>query len=447
MENKTIAVISTPIGSGAISIIRMSGSESLNIALKVFSSKKLKNEEITPRYLYLGDFKFNDVKEKCMMVYFKAPFSYTGEDLVEFQCHGGEYLTKKILEALLSQGATLAENGEFTKRAFLNGKMSLDEVEGVIDIINANSDAEMKTAYSLMKGRLYKEIKSYQDTLTELLADLAVTIDYPEHDDEEITLEKVEENLVTIKSGIENLLKTEKQGSLIKYGIKVALVGKTNVGKSSLLNALLGTNRAIVTDIEGTTRDIISETICYKDIKLNFIDTAGIRESSDKVEQIGIQKSRETIDEADIVLFLIDSSRDLDNDELELLKYIETKNHIIVLNKTDISSKKEFNFKNSINVSALKHKGIDELKEKIYTLLIDKNIQSNEIILTNIRQVEALKESLNQLNITFDSLKTGLVDIVSLNITILWQTLGKITGETENEEIIDKIFAKFCLGK
>ena len=333
MENKTIAVISTPIGSGAISIIRMSGSESLNIALKVFSSKKIKNEEITPRYLYLGDFKFNDVKEKCMMVYFKAPFSYTGEDLVEFQCHGGEYLTKKILEALLSQGATLAENGEFTKRAFLNGKMSLDEVEGVIDIINANSDAEMKTAYSLMKGRLYKEIKSYQDTLTELLADLAVTIDYPEHDDEEITLEKVEENLVTIKNGIENLLKTEKQGSLIKYGIKVALVGKTNVGKSSLLNALLGTNRAIVTDIEGTTRDIISETICYKDIKLNFIDTAGIRESSDKVEQIGIQKSRETIDEADIVLFLIDSSRDLDNDELELLKYIETKNHIIVLNK------------------------------------------------------------------------------------------------------------------
>lgn len=446
MKNDTIAVISTPIGSGAISIVRMSGSDALNIASKLFSSKKLEKEKITPRYLYLGDFSYENVNEKCMMVYFKAPYSYTGEDLIEFQCHGGEYLTKKVLQACLTNGARLAENGEFTKRAFLNGKMSLDEVEGVIDIINATSDAEMKTAYSLMKGRLYKEIKAYQNTLTELLADLEVTIDYPEHDDEEITLDKVNSQLKTIKLGIDDLLKTERQGGLIKFGIKVALVGKTNVGKSSLLNALLGTSRAIVTDIEGTTRDIISETIVYKDIKLNFIDTAGIRNSKDIVEQIGIQKSREAIDEADIVLFIIDSSRELDEDEKKLLDYVKTKNHLIVLNKSDIKNS-SLELENSICVSALNHEGIEELKEKIYSLLIDKKIQSNELILTNLRQIEALKECANQLDLTFESLKTGLVDIVALNIKILWQTLGKITGETENEEIIDKIFSKFCLGK
>ena len=444
---RTIAAISTPIGSGAISIVRMSGKNALKIAFKIFHAKNIDENTIVPRMLNLGDIVTDNLKEKCMMVYFKAPNSYTGEDLVEFQCHGGEYVTKLVLAKLLENGATLAENGEFTRLAFMNGKMSLDAVEGVIDIINSTSEAEIKSAYALMKGKLYKTIKSYQEKLTELLSELEVSLDYPEHDIEEVTLNEAKKVIDEVGQGINALVSTEKQGGFIKSGINVAIIGKTNVGKSSLLNALLGNERAIVTDIEGTTRDIISESINYKDIKINFIDTAGIRESDDKVESIGIEKSRQMLNECDIALFVVDGSQKISQEEIDLYNEVKKKNHIVVVNKQDIKIEQKYPFKEFIEISAKNNYKIEDIKQKIYDMLIDKNIQRNQLVITNLRQMEALKECQSKLVEVERAINTGFTDIATMEIKLLWKLLGKITGESENEEIISKIFAKFCLGK
>lgn len=440
----TIVAISTPIGSGGISIVRMSGDKALDIALSVFSAKNLSQENIKPRYMYLGDFKAKELNEKCLMVYFKNPYSYTGEDLVEFQVHGGEYLTEQVLKCLLSSGARLAENGEFTKRAFVNGKMTLDNVEGVVDVINATSDLEIKAGYNLMKGKMYNKITSMQKLLTDTIVDLEVSLDYPEHDIEYITLEKTEKVIENVKGKIEELLATAKQGQLIKNGIQVAIVGKPNAGKSSLLNALLGEERAIVTSIAGTTRDIIKESIVYKGIKVNFIDTAGIRSSSDIVEKIGIEKALESIKGADIILFVVDNSKPLEEEDREILKELEGKNYLVILNKCDISKQNELS---GIEVSALNGDNIAQIKDKIVENVVDNKINNQGIILTNLRQIEALKEAREYSLKCLDAIKTGFTDIVCLEVREIWNSLGKVTGETENKAIIDNIFAKFCLGK
>ncbi len=309
----TIAQISTPLGSGGIAIVRISGEDALKIGRSLFYSKKLQNSDITPRLLYLGDFDLGDAKERCMMVYFKAPYSFTGEDVVEFQIHGGEYLATKVLDRIVEKGASLAQNGEFSKRAFLNGKMSLDEAEATIDMINATSDAEIKASSKLAEGSLFKQVKKIQDDLKNGVANLEVALDYPEHDDEAMSEQAVVEILKNSLETLKNLEKTYKNGEKIKFGIDVAIVGKPNVGKSSLLNALLKEDRAIVTDVKGTTRDTLKETVNYKGLKINFIDTAGIRESDDIVEKIGVEKSKKTIEQSDIILFVIEGSENLDN--------------------------------------------------------------------------------------------------------------------------------------
>lgn len=443
---KIIACISTPLGKGAISIVRMSGENCLEVAKKVFFSKSLNYENIKPRYMYLGDFSFDEnLKEKCMMVYFKAPNSYTGEDLIEFQIHGGIIVTQKVYEKLLDCGAFPAEPGEISKRAFLNGKLSLDSAEAIVDEINAESESELKASLILASGKLFEQVTSMQTNLTELLADIEVTLDYPEHDIEETVKEKIYNNIKEIKSELDKHIENSKQARFIKNGINVAIIGRANVGKSSLLNALLGEERAIVTDIEGTTRDNINEHFFYNGIKINLTDTAGIRESKDIVENLGIERSKKAIENSDMIIFVVDASEKLSNEDLEIKKLLENKIFITVINKSDKERKVE-KLENEISISALENKNIDYLKEVIFSSIIKNQINFNEIILTNERQLNELKTCYNTV-LELENAREFSLDVISMLLKQLWNNLGKITGNTENENIIDLIFSKFCLGK
>lgn len=444
--NEVITSISTPHGTGAISIVRMSGDNCLNLAMKVFKNNKISQKNIEPRKLYLGDFSSTSVNEKCMMVYFKAPNSFTGEDMVEFQLHGGEFLTQAVLEEIVKSGARLAENGEFSKRAFLNGKMSLDEAEGIVDVIDATSKAELRAGYDLMKGRLFKTVEKLQNEITTIIARIEVTLDYPEHDDEEIEKRQAKTVLEKIKEEIETLLKNSEHGKYIKNGVNVALIGKPNVGKSSLLNALLGEERAIVTDIKGTTRDTIKETLLYKGVKFNFIDTAGLRESQDIVEQIGISKTREMIKQSDIVVMLIDGGDYIDEEDKKIYEQIKEYNPLIVLNKQDIKIKQELPFE-VFEISAISNIGIEKLKEEIYKKTIKEKIDTSAIVLTNQRHIAALENAKELTNNTIEKILKVSSDIANFEIRKIWIELGKITGVSENEKIIDEIFSRFCLGK
>lgn len=445
--NKIICAISTPLGKGAISIVRMSGKGCLDVAKKVFTSKSLHYENIQPRFLYLGHFSFPDnMKEYCMMVYFKAPYSYTGEDIIEFQIHGGTILSQKVLQTLLDNGATMAEPGEFTKWAFENGKISLDEAESIIGEISAESESELKASLNLAEGKLKGKIKQLQENLTESIAQIEATLDYPEEDFEKSAKDNIFYKLEEVERQIDIFIKDSQNARFIKSGINIAIVGSPNVGKSSLLNALIGEDRAIVTDIAGTTRDVLTESIFYRGIRLNFIDTAGIRESNDKVEKIGIEKSKSTIKNADVILFILDGSRkinDYDNEIKNILK--DYRNVIIIVNKSDV--KRELPLQeNEIEISALKENNIEIVKEKIYQLVINEEIDYNKMIIINERQIEILKECKKILN-QLKEARNQSMDIIALLIKNLWNTLGKITGESENERIIDLIFSKFCLGK
>lgn len=439
MEN-TIVAVATPLGKGAISIVRMSGKQALKIALKFFNC----NCQIQPRKLVLGQFDLGDVKEKCLMVYFKAPFSYTGEDVVEFQIHGGVTVTRLIQEKLIQGGATLAQPGEFSKRAFENAKISLDEAEAIVEEINSESEAQLKSALSLASGKLNQQIKNIQTSLTNLLAHIEVSMDYPEEDENEIVRDEIFKTLDENRMHLKQILDQANQSRFIKNGINIALVGKTNVGKSSLLNALVGENKAIVTDIEGTTRDVVEASIDYNGIRLNFYDTAGIRESDNAVEKIGIEKSKKTLDECDIVLIIYDGSENLTKND-ENIKKIIKKPFISVINKQD-KTRKLAKQENEIEVSALENKNIEKLKEKIFKTAIKKSIDFNGLVVTNERQMQHINQAIKQINEVFKQ-KNQSLEILSMLIKNVWNTLGKITGETENEDIISVIFSKFCVGK
>ena len=447
---KTICAISTPIGVGGISIIRLSGKDSLNIVNKILETPLINPE---PRKMQLKKITANNIKDNAMVVYFKAPFSFTGEDLVEIQCHGGVFLTNEILKALLNNGASLAENGEFTKRAFMNGKISLDKAEGVIDMINAESEEQLKAGYELLNGNLTKKITEMQNILTDILAETDVSIDYPENDIEYTTIEKFNQKTTDLLNEIINIKNTSDTGMIIKNGINIAILGSPNVGKSSLMNALLGYNRAIVTNIAGTTRDTLVESYIYNGIKVNLIDTAGIRESDNEVEKIGINLAKEKLKTADLVLFVLDSTRKISQEEINLFNSFSTKK-LIVINKID-NKNADFNL-NSLNInstkfieiSALENKNIDSLKQLIYDEIINKNIMGNSTIITNIRHKNALENAEKSLKDALQTLNsTQNLELFSIDLSNSYNYLGEITGTTSVENIIDRIFSKFCLGK
>lgn len=451
--NDTICAISTPLGRGAISIVRMTGKNSLDIMRKVFSSKSLDYEKIIPRYLYLGNFQLDSGVEHCLAVYFKSPFSYTGEDMVEFQVHGGSILTQMVLNKLLENGARLAESGEFTKRAFENGKMSLDMAESVIGEINAQSEAELSATLGLAEGRLNKNIRELQNQLTESLAEIEATLDYPEEDFEDLAKEKIFKTIENVQNSIKICLENAKNARFLTQGINIAIVGAPNVGKSSTLNALIGQDRAIVTDIEGTTRDTLTESVLFKGIKLNFVDTAGIRESKDVVENIGIEKSKKSIEQADLVLFMLDSSRPMNDFDKQIFSILEDKNNVlIILNKCDLPrkiekiSEKTTKKREIIEISALNEENIEKIKEFIFDKVVGEEIDYSKTLITSTRHIEALKEAVAFCQ-EIENSKYSSMDIIAMLIKNVWNSLGKITGESENENIIDLIFSKFCLGK
>jgi tRNA modification GTPase len=449
---RNIVAISTAMGNGGISIIRMSGKGVLKVADKVFSTYNLKPSQFEPRKLYLGNFSCGDIKDKCMCVYFKAPFSYTGEDLIEFHCHGGITLTNNVYECLVDNGCEPATKGEFSKLAFLNGKVTLDEAEGIIDMINAESESELKAGYNLMQGGLKIEVEKLQNTLTELLAKIEVTLDYPEEDLEEETRSNILTELKSIKTRLEDILSTASYGRCVKDGVRVLIYGKTNAGKSSLLNSLLNYNRAIVTDVKGTTRDTLEEMFNYKGYKFILIDSAGIRESNDIVESIGIDKSRSELKSADIVLYILDGSVELDKEDKDIINSLKDKNTILIVNKSDlkqVANVSELPFEKQINISTLTGDNIAELKEMMLEFVTSKNVNNNSIVLTNTRHINSIKKALDRTEDSITSVQDEMtnLDLVSIDIKNIWLELGDITGNSDNEKIIDDIFSKFCVGK
>ena len=438
---KAIVSLSTPLGKGAIGIVRMSGKDVLKIALKIFHCKE---KNIKPRYMYFGKLEVEkNVFEECLMVYFKTPFSYTGEDVVEFQIHGGVLLAQKVVERCLENGCQMAEAGEFSKRAFLNGKITLDKAEAIIGEINAESEGELNSSLKITNGKLGRMVEDEQKTLTELLAEIEVSFDYPENDYEEIVKDKVFLKVKEIQEKNQNLIEVSNSGKYLKNGINVALVGRANVGKSSVLNALLGEERAIVTNIEGTTRDSLTESFFHNGVKINLIDTAGIRETNDAVEKLGIEKSLESIKKADIVLFIHDASEKESEEEKEIAKKLKNKKIINVVNKID---KKRIlaKLKDEVEISALEEKNINLLKNRIVSDVV--SIDLNTFVLTNERHIQILK-SADKLMKEVLLLKEESLDVIAMLLKKVWAELGKITGNTENEDIISLIFSKFCLGK
>ena len=443
MENENIVAISTALGKSGISVVRLSGKDSLNIAKKIFECSA---KEIEPRKFYLGNINLKNLNDKGLLVYFKAPNSYTGEDVVEFQCHGGTIIANKIVDECINNGARLSLPGEFTKRAFINGKISLDKAEGVAELIDAESESEARAGYNLVDGNLFKVVSSSQKKLTDMLAEIEVNLDYPEHDIEYKTISYIKNNLEELKKKIDDLIATEQSGRIIKNGINIVIAGKANVGKSSLMNSLINYDRAIVTNIAGTTRDVLEESYEYKQIRFNLFDTAGIRESDDVIEQIGVKKAKTLLENSDLVLLVFDSNTKFDKEDEELLNSVNGKKTIIVLNKCDLPKKFETNL-DTISISTVKGIGINELKELIYNKVVDENITENRLVITNKRHMGVLKEVATLIINTLSNIDMNTLDLIALDIKDIWEKLGEITGETANEQIIDAIFSKFCLGK
>ena len=443
MENENIVAISTALGKSGISVVRLSGKDSLNIAKKIFECNV---KEIEPRRFYLGNINLKNLNDKGLLVYFKAPNSYTGEDVVEFQCHGGTIIANKIVDECINNGARLSLPGEFTKRAFINGKISLDKAEGVAELIDAESESEARAGYNLVDGNLFKVVSSSQKNLTDMLAEIEVNLDYPEHDIEYKTITYIKNNLEELKKKIDDLIATEQSGRIIKNGINIVIAGKANVGKSSLMNSLINYDRAIVTNIAGTTRDVLEESYEYKQIRFNLFDTAGIRESEDVIEQIGVKKAKTLLENSDLVLLVFDSNTKFDKEDEELLASVKGKNTIVVLNKCDLPKKFEIDL-DTISISTVKNIGINELKELIYNKVVDENITENRLVITNKRHMGVLKEVATLINNALSNIDMNTLDLIALDIKDIWEKLGEITGETANEQIIDAIFSKFCLGK
>ena len=454
----TIAAIATAPGEGGIGIIRISGEKSLQVAESIFKSVtgKLIKDYNTRTLIYGTVVDGEKVIDEALVAYMKGPKSYTGEDVIEINCHGGFISVKKILELILSKDVRLADAGEFTKRAFLNGRIDLSQAEAIIDVIKAKTDKAHEVAQSQLEGSLSKKIRELRFKVTEVLAHLEVSIDFAEEDVEEITYKTLRENAEDIKREIKKLYDTSESGKILRDGLKTVIIGKPNVGKSSLLNSILGENRAIVTDIAGTTRDVIEEFVNIKGIPLKIVDTAGIRETEDIVEKIGVERSKESYNTADLVIMVLDSSRPLSQEDREILETLENKKTIVLLNKTDLPQQididelsKYVDCSSIIKISALQHKGIEELQDKIEAMVYKGSVKnSSNLMITNSRHKDVLLKAYESINDAISAIDQNMpYDFIEVDFKNIWDYLGYINGDTVKEDLLDTIFANFCIGK
>jgi len=456
-EFDTIAAIATSIGEGGISVIRVSGDKAVDIVDSIFvgkSSRKLRDlKSYTMTYGHIVD-KSGSRLDEVIISYMKGPKSFTAEDTIEVNCHGGVVGTNRILQEIIRAGARIAEPGEFTKRAFLNGRIDLSQAEAVIDIITAKTELSMKAALMQSEGTISREIKNIRSKLLSVIAHIEATVDYPEEDMEEVTAGEVSEDVAVIIGEIDLLLSTADEGKILREGLSTVIVGKPNVGKSSLLNALVKEKRAIVTDVPGTTRDAIEEYISIEGIPVKVVDTAGIRETEDIVEKIGVEKSKEKIDEADLVILMLDLSNKLSHEDREIIKYIKDKKYIVLLNKSDLDGKiemeelKDLKSKYITSISVKTGEGLNLVKEHIKDLFFNGEIKTEGIYVTNSRHKESLMRARENLEASLSALEyTSAIDLASIDIRNAWMHLGAITGDALEEDIIHKIFSEFCLGK
>jgi len=447
----TIAAISTALGVGAISIIRVSGPESIEIVNKLFKGKDL--TKVESHTIHYGHIIYKDeIIDEVLVSIMKSPRTFTTEDIVEINSHGGIATTNKVLELLLSNGARLAEPGEFTKRAFLNGRIDLVEADGIMNVIASKTDKARIQSINQLSGKVSNRIKSLRDKLVGIIANIEVNIDYPEYEDiEVVTTDKIKPSLLDFKQELIKIIEKSDEGKIINQGINVGIFGRPNVGKSSLLNALLEEDKAIVTDIEGTTRDIVEGTINVNGIVLNIIDTAGIRETDNVVEKIGVEKSKSIMEKCDLSILILNNNEPLTEEDINLLNIIKNKKHIILINKIDLENKLDVSLLNDeyLQISIAQDKGIEELKQKIIELFNLGQIETEDLTyLSDARSISLLKKSLNFIDESLASIENEEpIEIIEINIKEAWSTLGEIIGETYKEELLDELFSRFCLGK
>lgn len=461
MEFDTIAAISTPMGEGAIAIVRLSGDEAVSIADKIFhspSGKKLVDcTSHTIHYGHLKEVDTGEVVEEVMLSLMRGPKTFTREDVVEINCHGGLVTVNRVLQLVLRNGARLAEPGEFTKRAFLNGRIDLSQAEAVMDLIRAKTDRAMNVALGQMDGKLSRLIKSLRQKILEVLAQVEVNIDYPEYDDvEEVTIPLMLNNCGWVEKEIDRLLNTSSQGKILREGLSTVILGRPNVGKSSLLNNLVQENKAIVTDIAGTTRDIIEEYVNVRGVPLRLVDTAGIRETEDIVERIGVERSREALRDADLTLLLVNYNEVLSPEDERLFETVKDMNYIVVVNKTDLEQRIDLDRVREltaghevITTSILQDEGIEQLEEAIARMFFSGEVEAEDpTYVSNARHIALLHQAKDRIRDAINAAEAGIpVDMIQMDLTRGWEILGEIIGETVQDELINQLFSQFCLGK
>lgn len=459
MDLDTITSISTPMGEGAIGIVRLSGPQAVEIADKLYKGKHLLNDvpSHTINYGHIIDPESKEVVEEVMVSVLRAPKTFTREDIIEINCHGGILTINRVLELTMTYGARMAEPGEFTKRAFLNGRIDLSQAEAVMDFIRSKTDRASKVAMNQIEGRLSDLIKKQRQSILEILAQVEVNIDYPEYDDvEDATTESLLEQSKEIKQEINRLLDTGAQGKIMREGLSTVIVGKPNVGKSSMLNNLIQDNKAIVTEVAGTTRDVLEEYVNVRGVPLRLVDTAGIRETEDIVEKIGVERSRKALSQADLILFVLNNNEALTQEDYTLYEVVKNEDVIVIVNKMDLEQNIDINEVKDmigdtplIQTSMLKQEGIDELEIQIRDLFFGGEVQNQDMTyVSNSRHISLLKQARQTIQDAIDAAESGVpMDMVQIDLTRTWEILGEIIGETASDELIDQLFSQFCLGK
>lgn len=459
MDFDTITSISTPMGEGAIGIVRLSGPQAIEIGDALYKGKKKLSEVDTHtiNYGHIIDPETNETVEEVMISVLRAPKTFTREDIIEINCHGGILTINRILELTMTYGARMAEPGEYTKRAFLNGRIDLSQAEAVMDFIRSKTDRASKVAMNQIEGRLSDLIKKQRQSILEILAQVEVNIDYPEYDDvEDATTEFLLEQSKNIKEEINRLLETGTQGKIMREGLSTVIVGRPNVGKSSMLNNLIQDNKAIVTEVAGTTRDVLEEYVNVRGVPLRLVDTAGIRDTEDIVEKIGVERSRKALSEADLILFVLNNNEPLTEDDQTLYEVVKNEDVIVIINKTDLEQRLDIGEVKEmigdmplIQTSMLKQEGIDELEIQIRDLFFGGEVQNQDMTyVSNSRHISLLKQARHSIQDAIDAAESGVpMDMVQIDLTRTWEILGEIIGESASDELIDQLFSQFCLGK